>query len=147
MMEKGFYRSFRKDTFFLLFTFLYTTSLVVPQILCSPIVAGTEMSLLLTLMSVYKNSYLLWSSTAPFILSFLSFFFFWWKTFLLKYSWFSMLCYFLVYSKVIQPIYRLSFFFQILLHYNLLQGIEYSSLCYMVGPCCLSTLFIGVYVC
>ena len=71
-MEKGFYRSFRKDTFFLLFTFLYTTSLVVPQILCSPIVAGTKMSLLLILMSIYKNSYLLWSSTAPFILSFLS---------------------------------------------------------------------------
>ena len=59
MMEKGFYRSFRKDTFFLLFTFLYTTSLVVPQILCSPIVAGTKMSLLLILMSIYKNSYLL----------------------------------------------------------------------------------------
>ena len=58
-----------------------------------------------------------------------------------------MLCYFLVYSKVIQPIYRLSFFFQILFHYHLLQGIEYSSLCYMVGPCCLSLLCIVVYVC
>ena len=27
---------------------------------------------------------------------------------------------------------------QILFHYRLLQDIEYSSLCYSVGPCCLS---------
>ena len=30
--------------------------------------------------------------------------------------------------------------FQILLHYRLLQNTEYSSLCYKVGPCWLSTL-------
>ena len=30
---------------------------------------------------------------------------------------------------------------QILFHYRLLQDIEYSSLCYTVGPCCLSFLF------
>ena len=37
--------------------------------------------------------------------------------------------------------------FQILFHYRLLQGIEYSSLCYTVGPCCLSILYIVVYIC
>ena len=146
-MEKGFYRSFRKDTFFLLFTFLYTTSLVVPQILCSPIVAGTEMSLLLILMSVYKNSYLLWSSTAPFSLSFLSFFFFDGRLFYWSIVDFQCCVIFWYTAKWFSLYIGSLFFFQILLHYNLLQGIEYSSLCYMVGPCCLSTLFIGVYVC
>ena len=28
--------------------------------------------------------------------------------------------------------------FHVLFHYGLLQDIEYSSLCYTVGPCCLS---------
>ena len=37
--------------------------------------------------------------------------------------------------------------FQILFHYRLLQDIEYSSLCYTVGPCCLSILCIGVCIC
>ena len=38
--------------------------------------------------------------------------------------------------------------FQILSHYRLLQDIEYSSLYYIVGPCCLSVLYIVVvYVC
>ena len=32
--------------------------------------------------------------------------------------------------------------FHILFHYGLLKDIEYSSLCYTVGPCCLFTLFI-----
>ena len=32
--------------------------------------------------------------------------------------------------------------FQILFHYRLLQDIEYSSLCYTVGPCCLPILYI-----
>ena len=40
--------------------------------------------------------------------------------FILKYSWFTMLCSFLLYSKVIQ--------FYILFHYGLSQDIEYSSL-------------------
>ena len=38
-------------------------------------------------------------------------------------------------------------FFQILFYYRLLQDIEYSSLCYIVGPCCLSTLQIVVCIC
>ena len=32
-------------------------------------------------------------------------------------------------------------FLKILFHYSLLQDIEYSSLCYTVGPCCLSILY------
>ena len=31
--------------------------------------------------------------------------------------------------------------YHILFHYNLLQDTEYSSLCYVVGPCCLSVLY------
>ena len=61
---------------------------------------------------------------------------------------------FQVYSKVIQLciciythtyIYIL-FLFQILFHYRLLQDIEYSSLCYTVGPCCLSILYVVVCI-
>ena len=37
--------------------------------------------------------------------------------------------------------------FQILYPYRLLQNIEYSSLCYTVGPCALSILYIIVCVC
>ena len=37
--------------------------------------------------------------------------------------------------------------FQILFHYKLLQVIECSSLSYTVGPCCLSILYIVVYIC
>ena len=33
-------------------------------------------------------------------------------------------------------------FFQILFHYSLLQDVEYSSLCYIVDPCCLSIFFL-----
>ena len=36
---------------------------------------------------------------------------------------------------------------QILFHYRLLQDIEYSSLCYTVGPFYLSTLYIVVCIC
>ena len=35
--------------------------------------------------------------------------------------------------------------FHILFHYGLLQDIEYCSLCYIVGPYCLSILYIVVY--
>ena len=35
----------------------------------------------------------------------------------------------------------------ILFHYGLSQDIEYSSLCYTVGPCCLSILYIIVCIC
>ena len=37
--------------------------------------------------------------------------------------------------------------FHILFHYDLLQDIEYSSLCYTVGHCCLSVLYILVCIC
>ena len=37
--------------------------------------------------------------------------------------------------------------FQILFHYRLLQDTEYSSVCYTVGPCCLSILYIVVFIC
>ena len=37
--------------------------------------------------------------------------------------------------------------FQILFHYRLLQDIEYSSLCYIVGPCCLSILHLVACMC
>ena len=36
--------------------------------------------------------------------------------------------------------------FQILFLYRLLQDTEYRSLCYAVGPCCLSILYIAVYI-
>ena len=36
------------------------------------------------------------------------------------------------------------YFFQILFPYMLLQNIEYSSLCYTVGPCWLSILYLLV---
>ena len=37
--------------------------------------------------------------------------------------------------------------FYILFHYGLSQDIEYSSLCYTVGPCCLSSLYILACIC
>ena len=37
--------------------------------------------------------------------------------------------------------------FHILFHYGLSQDMEYSSLCYTVGPCCLSILYIPVFIC
>ena len=51
---------------------------------------------------------------------------------------------FQVYSKVIQR--YMYILFQILFHYRLLQDIEYSSLCYTVGPF-LSILYIAVCIC
>ena len=50
-----------------------------------------------------------------------------------------------LYSKVIQ-IYLFIYIFQILFHYSLLQDVEYSSLCYTVGPCCLPILYIVVFL-
>ena len=49
-----------------------------------------------------------------------------------------------MYSKVIQLYIYVYILFQILFHYRLLQDFEYSSLCYTVGPCCLSILCIVV---
>ena len=48
-----------------------------------------------------------------------------------------------MYSKVIKLCY---IFLQILLLYRLLENIEYSSLCYTVGPCWLSILYIIVCI-
>ena len=45
-----------------------------------------------------------------------------------------------VYGKVIQLYIYISILFQTLFHYRLSQDIEYSSLCYTVGPCGLSIL-------
>ena len=42
---------------------------------------------------------------------------------------------------------RWDFLFHILFHYGLSQVTEYSSLCYTVGPCRLSTLYIIVCIC
>ena len=59
-----------------------------------------------------------------------------------------MLCWFQVYSKVIQlSIYVYLFFSKFFSHYRLLQDIEYSSLSYPVGPYCLSILYIVVGIC
>ena len=51
-----------------------------------------------------------------------------------------MLCWFLVFSKVIELYTRILFHF--LFHYGLLQDIEYSPLCNMMGSYCLSILYI-----
>ena len=39
-----------------------------------------------------------------------------------------------------------TFFSKIIFHYGLSQNTEYSSLCYTVGPCCLSILYIVAYI-
>ena len=61
-----------------------------------------------------------------------------------------MLCYFQVYSTVIQYLYIrvcvhvclcVCVCIQILFSYRLSQNIEYRSLCYMVGPCGLPILY------
>ena len=51
---------------------------------------------------------------------------------------------FQLHSKVIR-IYM--FLFHIRFHYRLLQDVEYSFLRYTVGPCCLSILYIVMYIC
>ena len=58
-------------------------------------------------------------------------------------SWFTV-CSFLLYSRVIQLCIYIFFFF---FHYGLSQDIEYSSVCYTVGPYCLSIVYIIVYIC
>ena len=40
-----------------------------------------------------------------------------------------------------------TFFFHILFYYGLSQDIEYSSLCYAVGPCCLCIPNVIVCIC
>ena len=75
---------------------------------------------------------------------------------LLKCSWFTVLYQFLVYSKVSQDINthvyiyihtHTQILFQILFHCSLLQDTENSSLCYTVGPRCLYSSYIIVYIC
>ena len=71
-----------------------------------------------------------------------------WLLLKLKCSWFITSCWLQMYSKLIQ-LYIQTFYiciyiyiiFYIPFHYGLLQDIEYSSLCYTVGPCCLSILY------
>ena len=75
------------------------------------------------------------------ILGSLSFFFIY---FLLKYSGFTI---FQVYHKVIQFYIIYVYSFSDSFPYRLLQGIEYSSLCYTVDPCCLYILYIVVCIC
>ena len=74
--------------------------------------------------------------------------------FLLKYSWFT--CWFLLYSQVVQLYILHSYNLCILFYILLSQDIEYTSLCYTVGPFCLSGpvlcenrtvfLFIGLWM-
>ena len=62
--------------------------------------------------------------------------------FLLKYSWYIMLCYF--------QVYRIYIIFQNLFDYTnsyFIINIKYSSLCYTVSPYCLSILYIVVCIC
>ena len=56
-----------------------------------------------------------------------------------------MLCYFQVYSKVIQFHINKSIFHN-LSYYKLLQDNEFSSLCYTVVHYCLSALYVAVYI-
>ena len=68
--------------------------------------------------------------------------------FKLKYSWFLMLCQFLLHSKMIQlDVHTCIVFFSIFFFYGLSKSIEYSSLCHTVGPCRLPILCIIVCIC
>ena len=60
----------------------------------------------------------------------------------LKSSWFTVVCQSLLYSRVTQLYTYRHSSFHILFHYGLSQDIEYSSLCYTVGPCCLPPFYI-----
>ena len=63
------------------------------------------------------------------------------KKILLKYNWFSV--------ALISAVQQSDTFilFHVLFHLDLSQGIDYISLCYTVGPCCLSILYIIVCIC
>ena len=50
-----------------------------------------------------------------------------------------------MHNKVIQ-LYVYIYYFSDYFSYNLLQGIQYSSLCYIVGSCCLSVLCVLVCI-
>ena len=72
--------------------------------------------------------------------------------FFAKIQWIYNVVQFQVYSTVIQLFIYISRYiyiyilFHILFHYRLLQNIEYISLCYTVGPCCLCILYSSVYI-
>ena len=51
-----------------------------------------------------------------------------------------------LYSKVIQ-LYIYIHSFKIIFLYGLSQDVEYGSLCYAVGPCCLTIIYINIKVC
>ena len=63
----------------------------------------------------------------------------------IKYSWFTMLCQFLLYSKVTQSYICIHYFSHTIFHRLLSQETGYNSLCYIVGTHCLSIL--NVIVC
>ena len=63
----------------------------------------------------------------------------------LKYSWFTMLCQFLLYNKVSHPYIYIHSLSYIIFHLGFSQETGYSSLCYTAGPHCLSIL--NVIVC
>jgi len=64
--------------------------------------------------------------------------------FLLKQSWFTVLCKFLLYGKVIQLyIYTVFFIFFSIMVYQRISN----SLCYTIGLCCLTFLYIIVCIC
>ena len=70
------------------------------------------------------------------------------------YSWFSFVMYVCFFVYVYMYVFYFcvwknmkKYFFQILFPYRLLQNIEYSSLCYTVGPRWLSVFYIVVCIC
>ena len=65
--------------------------------------------------------------------------------FLLKDSWFTICVNFCCTAKWLSYTY-IYILFYILFHHGLFQDIEYSSLCYTVGPCCFSILHLIVCI-
>ena len=68
------------------------------------------------------------------------------QSFFYYYSWFILLCQFLLYSIVTQSYVYIHSFSHTIFHHVLSQEIEYSSLCYTVRPHCLSILNVIVYI-
>ena len=67
--------------------------------------------------------------------------------FLLDCSWFTVLCWFPRYSRVIQLYMYMCLFFFRFFPYRSSQNIKQNFLCYTVGPCWLSILYIVVCIC
>ena len=109
-------------------------------------------SLLCTFASVINGKFLSGTTTAFFLhfIRFLFLFFYWnivdlqcCVGFRYTAKWFSFI-YIYIYIYIFRYIYIL---FQILFPYRLLQNIEYSYLCYTVGPCWLSISCIVLCIC